>query len=256
LLEIDKTRTMYQPMSDGLVERLNRTLEAMLAMYVSRDQRDWDQYLPYLMMAYRSAIQTSTGYTPYMLMMGRQPRIPSDLWWDGLNDGEARASPSQYVTQLQQTLLDVHACSREHLRIAGDTQKECYDRRSKDIRYKRGDKVWLLCERRYKGLSPKLAKPWTGPYELIGVMGDTIYKIQLNDRSKSQVVHFNRLKPYTQPIDEEIMDNNCEPQTVGVENSREDKKETEERRSSRGRLLRKPSYWGVRADENGPESEQ
>ena len=43
ILEIDKTRTTtLRPQSDGMVERFNRTLEAMLSKFVSENQKDWD----------------------------------------------------------------------------------------------------------------------------------------------------------------------------------------------------------------------
>jgi len=56
-LKIDKTRNSpFHPQSSGLVERLNRTIEEMISKFVSKNQKDWDQYLPFIMMAYRSAI--------------------------------------------------------------------------------------------------------------------------------------------------------------------------------------------------------
>lgn len=48
-LGIDKTRTTaMHPQSDGMVERLNRTLEDVLSKFVSNHQRDWDQIFLWL----------------------------------------------------------------------------------------------------------------------------------------------------------------------------------------------------------------
>ncbi len=53
LLGMNKTRTTaLHPQSDGMVERYNRTIEAQLAMFVEQHQRDWDQHVPLLLMAY------------------------------------------------------------------------------------------------------------------------------------------------------------------------------------------------------------
>ncbi|MCG8622472.1 MAG: DDE-type integrase/transposase/recombinase [Proteobacteria bacterium] len=57
LLGIGKTHTTpYHPQSDVMVEQLNRTLETQLSMFVQDHQKDWEVYLPILMMAYRTAI--------------------------------------------------------------------------------------------------------------------------------------------------------------------------------------------------------
>ena len=56
LLRITKTHTTpLHPQSDGMVERINRTWEAQLAMFVEHHQQDWDEHIPYLMLAYGSA---------------------------------------------------------------------------------------------------------------------------------------------------------------------------------------------------------
>ncbi|KAL3853041.1 hypothetical protein ACJMK2_016625 [Sinanodonta woodiana] len=57
LLGIENTRTTaYHPQSDGMVERFNRILAAMLSAYVNEHQDNWDEHLPYLTMAYRAGI--------------------------------------------------------------------------------------------------------------------------------------------------------------------------------------------------------
>ena len=79
-LQIRKTRTTpYHPQSDGMVERFNKTLAAMLSNYVNDNHRDWDESIPFVMMAYRASQHESTGFTPNMLMLGRESTTPLDI---------------------------------------------------------------------------------------------------------------------------------------------------------------------------------
>lgn len=41
-----------------------------------RQQKDWDEKLPFAMLAYRSAVQESTGESPAMMMLGREVQVP------------------------------------------------------------------------------------------------------------------------------------------------------------------------------------
>ena len=75
-----KTKTtLYHPESDGLVERFNRTLLMMLAMLPSKNREDWDDLLPAVMMAYRSSVLESTGFSPYRLMFGEECTLHMDI---------------------------------------------------------------------------------------------------------------------------------------------------------------------------------
>ena len=77
LLKIKPIRTTpYHPQTDGLVERFNGTLKAMLKKAASEDGRDWDRLLPYLLFAYREVPQASTGFSPFELLYGHNVRGP------------------------------------------------------------------------------------------------------------------------------------------------------------------------------------
>ena len=78
-LDMQKSRTTpLHPQSDGLVERFHRCMEQQLAIVSAEHQRDWDNHLPLVLMAYRSAVQESTSCTPALLMLGRELRTPAD----------------------------------------------------------------------------------------------------------------------------------------------------------------------------------
>ena len=80
LLNIRPIRTSpYHPQTDGLVERFNKTLKALLRKLVSKEGRDWDRLLSYVLFAYREVPQSTTGFSPFKLLYGREVRGPFDV---------------------------------------------------------------------------------------------------------------------------------------------------------------------------------
>ena len=197
-LNIDKTRNSpFHPQSSGLVERLNRTIEDMISKFVTKHQKDWDQYLPYLMMAYRSSVHETLGETPCFMMMGREVRLPVDLIYGGacginLN----KYSVTNYVDKLSYKIEKVHEEVRDRLVSASERQKRRYDLSCTFPTFKVGDGVLLHDPRKYKGRSPKFQMRWSGPFTVIKVLSDVLYKIQEGPKVKFKVVHVNRLKPF------------------------------------------------------------
>jgi hypothetical protein len=51
----------------------------MLAVYSDANQTNWDLYLPLVLLDYRTSQQTTTEASPFELLYGREPRLPSDL---------------------------------------------------------------------------------------------------------------------------------------------------------------------------------
>ena len=79
LLGIRKLNTTaYHPQADGLVERYNRTLKAMLRKHAARFGSQWDQFLPGVQWAYRNTPHEVTGGKPSFLLYGFDCRMPSE----------------------------------------------------------------------------------------------------------------------------------------------------------------------------------
>ena len=51
----------------------------MLAMFAGEHKDEWDDLLPLVMIAYRSSVHESTGFSPYRLMFGEECTLPMDI---------------------------------------------------------------------------------------------------------------------------------------------------------------------------------
>ncbi|UYV70710.1 hypothetical protein LAZ67_8000342, partial [Cordylochernes scorpioides] len=106
--------TAYHPQTNGLTERLNKTIADMLSMYVDVNQKDWDRNLPFVTFAYNTAKQESTGFTPFFLVHGREAETPLDVLFprllpeddDFIQTLGARAEESRKLAQDQVDQLE------------------------------------------------------------------------------------------------------------------------------------------------------
>ncbi|CAC5391610.1 unnamed protein product [Mytilus coruscus] len=128
LFEIKKTRsTSYRPCSNGVIEKFNATLEKMIQNFVNKNVNDWDVYIGILMSAYRSMIHPATGFTPNMMMLGREVILPNHIIFPFPE--QSMFTNNNYVEKLQSQLEDIYHLAREYLRASAQRQKKDYDTR-------------------------------------------------------------------------------------------------------------------------------
>ena len=191
--------TAYHPQTNGLTERLNKTIADMISMYVDVEHKTWDEVLPYVTFAYNTAVQETTGVTPFQLVHGRKvttmldamlPHDPSD---DSTDDAQLVSQRAEEVRQLAR------------LRIQAQQRVDAgrYNLRRRDVEFQPGDRVWVWTPIRRRGLSEKLLKRYFGPYKVIRRLGDLNYEVLPDGTRPSgrrqprpEVVHVVRLKPY------------------------------------------------------------
>ncbi|CAG2199696.1 unnamed protein product [Mytilus edulis] len=161
ILNIKKTRTTpYHPKSDGMVERFNKTLATMLSSFVEQNQRDWDEYIPFVMMAYRASEHETTGQTPNSLMLDRELSTPLDIMYE-----------------MPPSVRDFPA------------HKWAWE-----LKEKKDDEVYVYFPVKKPWLSSKLTSIWKGPFKILEKYGDLTYKVECGYRGKPQVIHVDRLK--------------------------------------------------------------
>ncbi|CAN7941120.1 unnamed protein product [Ixodes pacificus] len=145
-------------------------------------------------------VPTATSYTPAMLLMGRELRLPAGITFGTpvlpSRETTRRVLYSDYSRHLRTKLNCVHDFARRHLHLSSESARTRYNRSCSGRILQPGDKVWLHQPRRTKGRCPKLQPNWEGPYEVVKRLNDVVYRVRHLLSRKVHVVYFDRLVPY------------------------------------------------------------
>ena len=129
-------------------------------------------------------------------MFGRELRVPLDLLLGRPHADIEELSYLEYAERLRASIATVHDFARDHQQAGSQRMKRRYDIRSEAFTFRKGGLVWLYNPQRKKGKSPKLSRPWEGPYVVVERLNDVVYRIQRGPRAKPKVVHRDRLWQY------------------------------------------------------------
>ena len=107
IMGIEKSRTtLYHASDNGMTERFNRTLISMLGTLDTEQKKDWKQYVAPLVHAYNFIKQQSTGFSPYLLLFGREPKLPIDVAFGIDKDDSNNQAYTEFVTDLQNRIKE------------------------------------------------------------------------------------------------------------------------------------------------------
>jgi len=176
-----------------MVERLHRSLHAGLSHYVNSSHTNWDEVLPFFLMAYRATPNIKTGYSPFFLLHGRVMTLPSNEQLSA-KVGSKDQNIKQRMDNLKASLKQAYKAVNKASRKSRQNNKRYYDRRARPRSSTNGDYVYLHNPARKPGLSRKFHKYWIGPYKITAKISKLNYEI-LGKNDRRQVVPINRLKP-------------------------------------------------------------
>lgn len=187
----------YHPQTNGMVERVNGTLMKILRCY-AEESDEWDEYLPAALMAYQTARHSATGFSPFRMMYGREPALPSLLLPTTLDLKDFNYD--KYLREFTAELVAVQASGWEKITSGHQLLlKDKIDDTNDYPKYDLQDKVLSYVCRKLKDRPTKLESVWDGPYTVIHRRNNE-YAIchDLNGQVINRV-HARFLRPYYHP---------------------------------------------------------
>ena len=109
-----------------------------MASYVSEEPSKWSDFLPSATFAYNTAVHSSTGYSPFYLMYGREATESQDMIQPVRN-----RDMTDVNMIFSQMWYDAVEKTKEKLEEAKEIQKKYYDRNAKRVEFEIGDIVML-----------------------------------------------------------------------------------------------------------------
>ncbi|XP_027184139.1 uncharacterized protein LOC113782445 [Coffea eugenioides] len=162
-----RNSTIYRPQMNGVVEAANKNLKKIIRKMTKR-HRDWHEKLPYALMAYRTAIRTSTGTTPYNLTYEMEAVLPAEAEIPSLRIlMEAKLDETDWIKQHheQLSLIDEKRLNAIcHGQCYRKKMARAYNKKVKVRLFEEGNKVLkriLPVQEKVKG---KFAPNWQGPF--------------------------------------------------------------------------------------------
>ncbi|MCO5581470.1 hypothetical protein L7F22_035355 [Adiantum nelumboides] len=202
----------YHPQANGQAESTNKVLCTALTKVVEGNRGTWEQKLPSVLWAYRTAYKTSIGSTPFELVYGLNAVLPIkfllptlqvaiELQWDG----HAMSNRMNELEHLdERRLTAIHAMYVEKRR-----RKAWYDKNLRVQEFKEGDLVLLYSLKKDKR---KLTPRGLGPYVINTITNggavrlETLDSLETLDRQQmANFINGSRLRRYHEPLTNEIL---------------------------------------------------
>jgi hypothetical protein len=130
-----KMSTARYAQTDGQTERINQTLEVMLRSAINHKQDNWEDFLPACEFAHNSNINKSTGFSPFILNYGYDPKIPATIM--KLNNSDIPAK--EFIINQQKLIKE----AKQNIEKANQIMKKYYNKNKKEIEYKVNQKVMI-----------------------------------------------------------------------------------------------------------------
>ena len=105
-------------------------------------KNEWQEWVSAMTHAYNCTVSKTTGFAPYYIMFGREPKIPIDIELN-LPSTREEVSPSTYVEQLKHKLEWAFHKALENIQRDMISRKKYHDKSVRCHKLEVGDLVLL-----------------------------------------------------------------------------------------------------------------
>ena len=166
-------------------------MNTALAKYL-KDHRDWEDRLPYILFAMRSAKSDATGFSPAYLMFGRELRFPHDIPSVDLDF----LPVSEYASALADRLTDAWEEAKKVVSAAVAKNKKASDKLFSDEAFSKNDLVMRKMHTLSSApahISHKYSERWDGPHLITHVHSPTQVSLR-NLLTGKSILKLSKLK--------------------------------------------------------------
>ena len=165
----------------------------MISMFVDDNHSNWDEQIPYVMMAYRATEQETTGMSPDLLMLGRETSIPHDILFE-MSPAIKPVPTSKWVWELKERLETAHMFVRQHTGESMNRQKMNRDRKLSYEVFESEDMVYVFFPTKQVGCSPKFTGFWRGPFKVSEKISGVLYNVNCGRSGTWSIIHCDRMR--------------------------------------------------------------
>ncbi|CAF1130697.1 unnamed protein product, partial [Brachionus calyciflorus] len=176
-----RVTSTYHPRTNGLVENFNKTIADCISKHAENDPENWDKWIDYVLLAYRSRIHPSTKQTPFELVFGRKMNMFDD--WKSIEAEAESESLYRRSIEIKDLFDKKHVEAKQQIIKAQTRQMNSQNNRhgSRIVQesIQTGSKVMI----RVEGILSKLDAKFYGPYTVAERTQGGNYKLKTKDNN-------------------------------------------------------------------------